>query len=157
MLTLRGVLTASAVTLTAALGAPSALSAQVEIGTWVRKGDNPAEGSMTMTVEACCGGGRKLTYNLTMKGTNMVMTVESPFDGTEVPVLVDGKPSAETMAIKRIDAHHATTVLKMNGQPFGTSKATLSDDGKMLTVVNDIVSAGGPQPKGLQTEIWIKK
>jgi len=158
MLTVRGVLTASAVTLIGALGTPRALSAQVGIGTWVRKDENPATGSMTMTVEACCRGGRKLTYRISMNGTTtMVLTVESPFDGTEVPVLADGKPSGETMAIKRIDDHHTTTVLKMNGQPFGTSKSTLSADGKTLTVVNDIASPGGPQPKGVQTEIWIKK
>ena len=81
---------------------------------------------MTMTVEACCRGGRKLTYRINMKGTNSIMTVESPFDGTAVPVLVDGKPSAETMAIKRVDDHHTTTVVKVSGQPYGTSKSTLS-------------------------------
>jgi len=112
---------------------------------------------MTIPVEACCKGGRKLTYRISMNGTTSELTVESPFDGTEVPVLLDGKPSGETMAIKRIDDHHATAVLRMGGQPYGTSKSTLSADGKTLTVVNDIASPGGPQPKGVQTEIWIKK
>jgi hypothetical protein len=30
--------------------------------------------------------------------------------------------SGETMAIKRVDDHHLSTVLKMNGKLFGTSE-----------------------------------
>ena len=41
------------------------------------------------------------------------------------------------MAIKRVDATHTVTVLKMNGKPFGTSKATISADGRTLTVENE--------------------
>jgi hypothetical protein len=158
MQAIHGTTLASALLLACTFGFPNALGAQTGIGTWVKKVDSgETGGSMTMTVEACCRGGRKLTYQLNMNGTNAVLTVESPFDGTEVPVLLNGKPSGETMAIKLLDDHHTTTVLKMNGQPFGISKATLSADGRMLTVVNDVSASGGPQPKGLQTEIWIKK
>ena len=126
--------------------------AQVGVGTWVRQNPDPTMGSMTLTVETCCGGGRKLTYRFTVNGESHVLTIESPFDGTEVPVLLDGKPSGQTMAIKLVDSHHIATNLKMNGQPFGTSKATISADGKTLTVINDIKTAGAPQ-----TEIWTKK
>lgn len=132
--------------------AADVVQAQVGVGTWVRQNPDPVMGSMTMTVEACCGGGRKLTYRFTVNGASHVLTVESPFDGTAVPVLLDGKPSGETMAINRVDSHHTSTSMTMNGQPFGTSKATLSADGKTLTVVNEIKTASGPQ-----TEIWTKK
>jgi hypothetical protein len=130
--------------------------AQLGVGTWVRQGKDPV-GSMTMKVEACCRGGYKLTYDINMGGTNHVMTVESPFDGTEVPVLIDGKASAETMAITRVDSHHTSTTLKTNGKLFGYSKSTLSADGTTLTVVNDMKAFGAPQSKELQTEIWKKK
>ena len=132
--------------------AADVVHAQVGVGTWVRQNPDPTMGSMTMTVEVCCGGGRKLTYHFSISGTSHVLTVESPFDGTEVPVLLDGRPSGETMAITRVDSHHTSTNLKMNGQPFGVSKATLSTDGKTLTVVNEMKATGGPQ-----TEIWTKK
>jgi hypothetical protein len=132
--------------------APNVVHAQVGVGTWVRQNPDPTVGSMTMTVEACCGGGRKLTYRFSVNGTSQVLTVESPFDGTEVPVLLNGKPSGETMAITLVDSRHTSTNLKMNGQPFGTSKATLSADGKTLTVVNEMKAASGPQ-----TEIWKKQ
>jgi hypothetical protein len=83
---------------------------------------------ITMTVEMCCNGGRRLVYYIPAVGNQppVTMTVDSPMDGTEVPALIDGKPSGETMAIKRIDDRHVTGVVKMNGKPFGTSTSTIS-------------------------------
>jgi len=107
-----------------ALAAATSVHAQVEVGTWLRQSEEAGSRPMTMTVERCCGTGRRLVYRI--EGVPTVMTVESPFDGSEAPVLVDGKPSGETMAIKRLDDHHTYTVLKMNGKEFGTSKASLS-------------------------------
>jgi hypothetical protein len=140
-----------------ALASAGSLHAQVEIGTWVRQDTASTAGSVTMDVEACCHGGRRLTYHILIGETRSLLTVESPFDGTEVPVLINGKPSGETMAIKRVDAHHASTVVKMYGTPFGTSEATLSADGKTLTVLNDFTSQAGGQQPGKHTEIWVRK
>ena len=137
------------------VGSTGTLSAQMGIGTWVKQatGSSPA---MTMSVEACCGSGRRLIYRV---GTSdaATMTVESPFDGTDVPVLVLGKPTGQTMGIKRVDDHHAVTVLKMNGQQFGTSTATLSADGKTLTIDSEITAAVPGRTPGKTTETWIKK
>jgi hypothetical protein len=108
-----------------------------------------------MTVEACCGSGRRLTYKI--PGLDAVLTVESPFNGTEVPVLMGGKPSGETMAITQTDDRHWTTILKMNGKLFGTSKGALSADGRTITVENDFAATVGGNPAGKSTETWIKK
>ncbi len=136
------------------------LAADSGIGTWVRRVDpaSPAGREFTMTVEAWGNGGRKLTYRIKLpSGAELVTTVESPMDGTDVPVLVNGKPSSETMGIKRMDSHHTVTVLKFNGKQFGTSRATLSADFNTLTVENEItVAAGGRQP-GKATDIWVRK
>jgi len=141
--------------LAALAGAPS-LHAQIEIGTWVRQVVEGTPGVIEMTVEACCGGsGRRLTYRIT--GMEAKMTVESQLDGSEAPVLLGGKPSGETMAIKRIDDHHAVTVMTMNGKPFGTSKATLSADGKTLTIENDFSAGIAGQQAGRSTETWVRK
>jgi hypothetical protein len=110
---------------------------------------------MTMTIEACCNGGRRLVYR--MVGTQTVMTLESPFDGSDAPLLVGGKPSGETMGIKRVDDRHTITVLKMNAKAFGTSQAALSADGKTITIQNDYTSTAGGRPAGKQTEIWVLK
>ena len=45
----------------------------------------------------------------------------------------------------------------MNGTTFGTSKGTLSADGKTLTVENEVTSAVGGQPVGKQRETWVLK
>ena len=139
-------------TILLAIGSVSPVQAQLGNGTWVRQSDNAAGGGMTMTVESCCHGGRRLIYH----AGKVVLTVESPMDGTDVPVLVAGKPSGETMGIKRVDDRHLFTVLKMNGEKFGTSKSTLSVDGRTLVVENQITSAVGGTP-GTVTERWVRK
>jgi hypothetical protein len=92
-----------------------------------------------------------------MNGTEMIMILETALDGTDAPLLVGGKPSGQTMAIRQIDDHHATAVLKTNGKPFGTAKGTLSADGKTLTIEDDYTAAAGGQQVGKQTEKWIRK
>lgn len=86
----------------------------------------------------------------------MLLTVESRFDGSDAPLLIGGKPSGQTMAITRVDDHHASAVLKMNGRVFGTSKSTLSADGRTLTVINDLTSSASGQPAGRFTEVWVR-
>lgn len=131
------------------------VDAQIGVGTWVKQASSSTQGTMTLTVEACCGEGRRLTYHFA--NINMVMVIESAFDGSEAPVLVDGKPSGETMAITRVDATHTSTIIKFNGQLLGTSKASLSADGKTLSVVNDMSSSVGGNIAGKTTEAWIRQ
>ena len=138
-----------------ALDSVALLRAQIGIGTWVKQGETSAVGGLTMTVEACCNGGRRFIYRVS-GSANVLMTIESPMDGTDVPVLAAGKPTGETMGIKRLDDRHTLTVLKMNGKTFGTSTATLSADGRTLVVENDITSAVGGQV-GKEKETWVRK
>jgi hypothetical protein len=139
-----------------ALGISRPARAQLGLGTWVKTSD-AGEGRLTMTVEPCCHGGFRLAYRINGRGEPL-MTIDSAMDGSEAPVLAGGKPTGETMAIKRIDERHTVTVLKMNGKMFGTSRSALSADGKTLTVENEITSASAPgQAVGKQTEIWVKK
>lgn len=125
--------------------------AQLAVGEWTRT--DPGGKGMTMTVTPCCNGGYRLTYHVPIAPGQppLVMTVDSPMDGTEVPTTVGGKPTAQTMAVKRIDAHHYAGVVKQNGQPYLTAKSTLSADGKTLTVEDSMADATKV------TEIWVKK
>jgi len=133
------------------------LYAQLEVGTWVRTPTKATPDSMTMKIEVCCGGGRRLTYSLAAGNQTILMLLETKLDGNEAAVMVDGKPSGETMAIKRVDAHHAHTIIRMNGKEFATSDATLSPDGKTLSVINDCASTAGCMPVGKSTETWVKQ
>ena len=126
--------------------------AQIGVGEWVRT--DKEGGGMTMTVAACCKGGYRLTYNLPIeKGKPpLVITVDLPMDGTEVPTMSAGKPTGQTMSAKRIDDHHYTGVVKQNGTLSLTNTATLSADGKTLTVEDTIASG-----RVKVIEIWTKK
>ena len=137
------------------IGSANSASAQAGVGTWERQGVQRPGQPLTMTVELCCRAGRRLIYRI--PGIDAVLTVESPFDGSEVPVLLDGKPSGETMAIKQTDDRHWTTILKMNGKLFGTSNGTLSADGRTITVENDFAATVGGNQAGKSTETWVKK
>ena len=126
------------------------------IGTW-QKRDSKAP--IIMTIERA-GAGLRITYRFpaaTAKGLeNTTMTIVSPLDGTETPVLVNDKPSAETMAIKRIDPSHSVTVIKMGGQLFGTSRAELSADGKTIRVENEN-APGQPGQPARTIEYWDRR
>jgi len=106
-------------------------------GTWILR--EPSQGSrLMMTVEEV-GTEWKLTYNvvgLAAPGST-VSTVLTPLNGNDVPVLVNGKPSGQTMGIRRIDSRHTVTVLRFQGKETGISKAELSPNGKVLKVEID--------------------
>jgi hypothetical protein len=160
-MTYRAVLRLAVVAISLALGsAPPVLAADAGIGTWVwqARAGAAAGSAMTMTVEPWGANGRKLTYRVKGQGgADMILTVESPMDGTDAAVLLNGKPSGETMGIKRVDSHHTFTVLKMNGKQFGVSRATLSADGRTLTVENEITAAEGGRQPGKATDTWVRK
>ena len=82
------------------------------------------------------------------------MTVDSPMDGTEVPALLAGKPSGETMAITRVDGSRYRAIVKMGGKPFGTSDGTVAADGRTMTVESAFEGGGTTQKT---TETWIRK
>jgi hypothetical protein len=133
-----------------AVGWATQAHAQFGVGsTWVRT-DLKGKG-ITMKLEACCNGGLRFIYQIPIPNQPaMTMTVDSPMDGTDTPALVGGKPSGETMAVKRLDDRHYTAVVKMNGKPFGTSNGTVSADGKTLTVESVILAV-----KSIET--WVRQ
>jgi hypothetical protein len=134
-----------------------AAAADSPVGTWKAMGDfSNAKGEMTMVIERWGKGGAKLTYR--MVGQPIVLTIEAKLDGSDAPLFMNGQPTGETMALKRLDGHHASNVLKMNGKQFGTSTATFSDDFSKLTIENQVQEATqvGPPP-GKTTEIWTRK
>ena len=134
------------------LGWASPAHAQLGIGEWVRT--DAAGGGMTMTVAACCKGGFRLTYHVPIGNGQppLTITVDLPMDGTEVPTMSAGKPTGQTMSAKRVDDRHFTGVVKQNGKVTLTNTATLSADGKTLTVEDTLANS-----KLKVTEIWTKK
>ena len=135
-------------------GASPAAAADSPIGTWVKKAE-AGKPAMTLQIEQWSPGKAKLTWHVAQ--ANMVLTIVSTLDGSFAPLLLNGRPSGETMSIKLIDRRHATGVVKMNGKPFGTSKSTFSEDFKTMTVENDFSESMGGNQAGKSTEVWTRK
>jgi hypothetical protein len=130
------------------------LQAQFSVGTWVQTA--PMKG-LTMTVENCCNAGRRLIFQMTLGQKTQTMMVESRFDGSDAPVLVDGKPNGETMALKRVDDRRTSTVFKRDGKVFRTSTTTESADRTTLTVENEMIDTADGRVTGKMTETYVKK
>ena len=143
------------VAILSAVGLASHVHAQLGVGsTWVRT-DALGKG-ITMTVEACCNGGLRLVYQIPPMGGQpaTTLTIDSPMDGTDAPTLIGGKPSGQTMAIKRVDDRHYSAVQKMGGKPTATYSGKISPDGKSMTV-DAVAQGGGTVQKFIET--WLRK
>jgi hypothetical protein len=123
-------------------------------GTWVLS-ENPPGGRLVMTVEEV-GTGWKLTYELVgpTAAASTVSTVLTPLDGKEVPVLVNGEPSGQTMEIRKIDSRHTVTVMKFQGKERSVSKSEISPNGKVLTVETEYATTNPIGLTGKQIERW---
>lgn len=133
-----------------ALLCASGAHAQLAAGTWVMR-----EQPQISMVVVPAGSGYSITYHVIgADGKPVTMTLQTPLDGSETPFLINGKPTGQTYAGKRVDSRHATGVIKMNGRPFGTSDTELSADGKTITVVNDNTAGGA---LGKRVEHWDKR
>jgi len=123
-------------------------------GTWVLH-ENPPGGRLTMTVEEV-GTGWKLTYKVVgpTAAASTVSTVLTPLDGKEAPVLINGQPSDQTMAIERIDSRHTLTVVRYQGKERSVAKSEISPDGKVLTVETAYATSNPIKLAGKQIEHW---
>ena len=141
------------------LAVSTGASAQIlEIGTWVQRG--PSKTPLVLTIEMA-GSGRKLTYRVRQPDGKVseqaMLTIVTQLDGQDASMMANGQPTGSTMAIRKLDAHHAITVLKMQGQQYGTSKAEISADGKVMTVENEITLGQPGQDAGKHVEYWDRK
>jgi len=85
------------------------------------------------------------------------MTIETALDGKEVPNLVDGKPTGQTMEIRKIDSRHTYAVIKFQGKQTGISKSEISSDGKVIRTDNDFAVSSPNGMAGKQVQHWDKQ
>jgi hypothetical protein len=81
----------------------------------------------------------------------------TPLDGKDVPVLIDGEPSGQTMGVTKIDSHHTVNVIKSKGKEIGVSKSELSANGKVIKVEIDYPDSNPGAPAGKQIQYWDRK
>jgi len=136
-------------------------AADPSLGTWVLRSDSAAAGDTeqaTLTVASWGRGGRQLKYSIVLPEIGVsTLVIQTAMDGKDAPVIINGRNIGETMAIKRQDSHHATSVVKWNGTPTGTSTEAISDDGKTMTVITDMTTDSPTARQGKQTQVWEKQ
>ena len=126
-------------------------------GTWILREAQPG-GQLTMKVEEV-GTGWKVTYTVIGPGApgasdSLLLT---PLDGKDVPVLIGGKPSGQTMAMKKLDGHHTVNVTKFQGKVIGISKAELSTNGKVIKIETEYPDSNPGAPAASQIAYWDRK
>ncbi|SLM49489.1 exported protein of unknown function [Nitrospira japonica] len=126
-------------------------------GTWVLRELQPG-GQLTMKIEET-NAGWKMTYKVVGPGAPGASdtTIVTMLDGKDVPVLIDGKASKQTMGISKVDGHHTVNIIKFGGKEIGVSKAELSADGKLIRVETDYPESNPGAPAGKQIQFWDRK
>jgi hypothetical protein len=128
-------------------------------GVWVLR-DSTKGFRLTMTLEEV-GAGWKITYRIPGQDARAaaasVMTIETALDGKEVPNLVGGKPSGQTMEIRKVDGRHTLTIVKFQGKQTGVSKSEISPDGKVIKTENDMAVSSPNGTAGKQVQYWDKQ
>lgn len=124
------------------------------IGTWkmnLEKSKFPAgmaPKSMTRTLTA---DGDNVTYKFegeAADGSAISYGWTGKYDGKDVEVSGTGMPfGADHIAIKQLNSHMLSAVIKKGDKQVGTSTATVSHDGKMLTLVSKGMDANGKPMK----------
>jgi hypothetical protein len=141
---------------TLALGALLAISSVViaadtpdpVVGTWKLNaakstGSTAMPKSETRTYKAS-GDGVALTWErVGADGKKSSVKTTFKYDGKDYPVT--GSPDFDALSAKRIDANTIDSTQKRMGKEVGTTRRTVSADGKTLTLVSKLTTAKGEE------------
>ena len=142
---------ASVATLLAALAMASfAAGAQDKgMGTWKLNlekstfNPGPPPKSITTRFEPDGDGVKWRSERILADGKSLVATYNAKYDGKDYPLT--GSPTADTVTLKRIDAHTTERVNKKGGKVGATERRTVAADGKSyVTTVNGTTADGQP-------------
>jgi hypothetical protein len=131
------------------------------VGTWElntaksKYDPGPMPKSLTRTVEAQ-GDGVKYTFaGVAADGKPIAYGFSVQFDGKDNPVTGSMPAGADSISAKRTDSNHYVATLKKDGKVVGTSKVTVSKDGKVTTV--DATSTAASGVKEHDVQVYDKK
>ena len=126
------------------------------VGTWQlnttksKYDPGPAPKSLTRTVVAD-GDGVKYTFEgVADDGKPIAYGFSVQFDGKDNPISGSIPSGADTISAKRTDSNHFVATLKKGGKVIGTSKVSVSKDGKVTTVDSTGTTATGAKAHDLQ-------
>ena len=126
------------------------------VGTWElntaksKYDPGPMPKSLTRTVEAQ-GEGVKYTFaGVAADGKPIAYGFSVQFDGKDNPISGSIPSGADTISAKRTDSNHYVATLKKGEKVIGTSKVTVSKDGKVTTVDSTGTTATGAKVHDVQ-------
>ena len=127
------------------------------VGTWKlntaksKYEPGPAPKSLTRTVEAQGSDGVKYSFEgVAADGKPIAYGFSVHFDGKDNPITGSIPSGADTVSATRTDANHYVATLKKGGKVVGTSKVSVSKDGKVTTVDATGTTATGTNAHDLQ-------
>jgi hypothetical protein len=127
------------------------------VGTWklsVTKSKfdpGPGPKSLTRKVEPLGSDGVKYTFDgVSADGKPLAYSFSVHFDGKDNPISGSMPSGADTIAGKMTDSHHFVATLKKAGKEIGTSKVSISEDGKTTTVDSTGTNAAGAKVHDIQ-------
>ena len=108
------------------------------IGTWElnvaksKYSPGPAPKSHVLKIEAAGKGEKVTSEQSTADGTKIAVEYSAEYDGKPHPI--KGSASADSVTLKRIDAHTTERVDSKGGKTVTTYHRVVSKDGKTMTV-----------------------
>ena len=129
------------------LSGSMAFAADNWIGTWKmnvaksKASPGPGPKSLTLTFTASPAGITLSTEGVMADGSVRKGSYTSKFDGKDVPW--EGNPDADMASAKKVDDNNYTNTWKKGGKVTINAKATVSADGKTLTVTQTGKNAKG--------------
>jgi len=127
------------------------LAADANMGTWklneAKSKLNPAATKNNSVLYEAAGDDTKVTVDGTASDGKSVHTVwTGKFDGKDYPV--DGDPTSDARAYKKIDDHAMELTAKKGGKVTVTGRIVVAADGKSRTVTTTGTDASGKKVTG---------
>ena len=94
---------------------------------------------MKYTFDGVAADGKPIAYGFSVQ-----------FDGKDNPISGSIPSGADTVSAKRTDSNHFVATLKKSDKVIGTSKVTISKDGKVTTVDSTGTTATGAKVHDVQ-------
>ena len=122
----------------AALAISSAQTDNPRVGSWElnvaksKYSPGPAPKSHQLKIEAAGQAEKVTSEQVAADGTKLVVEYMAEYDGKPHPI--KGSPTADTVTLKRVDAHTSERVDSKAGKTVTTYQRVVSKDGKTMTV-----------------------
>jgi hypothetical protein len=126
------------------------------VGTWKlntaksKYNPGPMPKSLTRTIVADGDGVKYSFEGVAADGSAIAYGFSTKLDGKAVPVTGSIPNGADSISATKTDDHHYTATLKKGDKVVGSTKVTISADGKVTTVDSTGVTSTGAKSHDLQ-------